>query len=119
MIWAKIDGDVPKIRHQTTWSVSLIFKYTYLYLVRILPAATMATSVPSTSNATPADLKGAAGSGLATTQTEQIPVNLSPALKEVIRRLVNKYGENKTALTQLEFQSFLTQEQQVVSWLKV
>ena len=71
------------------------------------------TTVPSTSSAIPADLKGAAGSGLATTQAEQTPVTLSPALKEMIQHIVRKYAADKTTLTTTEFQAFLEQEQHV------
>ena len=71
------------------------------------------TTVPSTSTAIPADLKGAAGSGLANTQAEQTPVTLSPALKQVIQHIISKYAANKTTLTPTEFQAFLEQEQHV------
>lgn len=74
----------------------------------------MKTTVPSTSNTSPADLKGVAGSGLATNQAGQCPVTLSPTLKEEIQLIINKYAANKTSLTPAEFRNFLKQEQQVV-----
>lgn len=73
----------------------------------------MMTTVPSTSTAIPADNKGVAGSGLATSQAEKTPVLLSPALKEVVQSIVSKYAADKTILTPTEFQAFLKQEQDV------
>ena len=73
----------------------------------------MMTTVPSTSTAIPVDLKGAAGSGLATTQAENTRVSLSPALKEVLQSIISKYAADKAILTPTEFQTFLKQEQEV------
>jgi hypothetical protein len=73
----------------------------------------MATTVPTTTTSIPADLKGKAGSGLATTQTQQAPVSLSPDLKEEIKKIVGKYAANKASLTTIEFLTFLKQEQHV------
>lgn len=78
----------------------------------------MMTTVPSTSTAISADLRGVA-SGLATTQTEKSPVALSPALKEVVRSIVSKYAADKTSLTSTEFQAFLKQEQHVCILIEV
>lgn len=74
----------------------------------------MKTTVPSASNSTPADLKGAAGSGLTVTQTEEYPVSLSPALKGEIQQIINTYAANKITLTSTEFAQFLKREQQVM-----
>jgi hypothetical protein len=73
----------------------------------------MATTVPTTATSIPTDLKGEAGSGLATTQTQQAPVSLSPGLKEEIKKIVWKYAANKASLTTTEFLTFLKQEQHV------
>lgn len=75
----------------------------------------MAATVPGTSSSIPADLKGEAGSGLATVQAEQAPVLLSPSLKQEIQNIVSRHAANKTSLTPTEFLDFLHQEQQVNS----
>jgi hypothetical protein len=69
-----------------------------------------------TSNAIPADLKGASGSSLVTSDAEELPISLSLGLKEEVQALINKYAANKTALTPIEFVKFLKEEQQVVSY---
>jgi hypothetical protein len=74
----------------------------------------MKSSVPTSSNSSPADLKGTAGSGLTTTERKYGPVSLSLGLKEEIQKIIRDYAANKSSLTHEEFLKFLKEEQQVL-----
>jgi hypothetical protein len=66
-----------------------------------------------TVDSNPADLKGEAGSGISTTQSQEALVSLSPGLKKEIKNIIDKYAANKASLTAAEFLTFLNQEQHV------
>jgi hypothetical protein len=73
----------------------------------------MTTSATASSASIPADLKGAAESGLTVPHSEHFPVSLSCGLKAEIQNIIGKYAADRTSLTSAEFLTFLKEEQQV------
>jgi len=75
----------------------------------------MASTVPTTTINDPADLKGVAGSGLASERAKETPVALSPALKKKIQDIVRKQSSGKDKLSPREFADFLHSTQNSIS----
>lgn len=76
----------------------------------------MTETVPTiTKGSSAADMKGVAGSGLASMKSDHSgPVSLSPDLKSVVfQTILKKYSANGTSLTPAEFKKFLSEDQKV------
>jgi hypothetical protein len=75
----------------------------------------MAETGPTVTKGSPAaDMKGLAGSGLASMNSDHsVPASLSPDLKSVIHMILKKHASNGTFLTPAELKTFLSQDQKV------
>jgi hypothetical protein len=75
----------------------------------------MTETVPTITKGSPAaDMKGVAGSGLASMKSDySVAVSLSPDLKSVIQMILKKYSSNGTTLAPAEFRKFLSEDQKV------
>ena len=77
------------------------------------PITVMAPSVTTTTE--PAELKGPAGSGLASERAQKSKVVLSPELKSHIREIIRQYSRGKDTFSPHEFADFLRSSQGAIT----